>query len=216
MATEIYGFMTRNKVAIIDYGMGNIWSVISALNYLNCEVTVTSNPLDVLKNETLLLPGVGSFRRAMTSLRQLGLDKAIEESLQNPSHVILGICLGMQLLGKSSNEDGFSTGLNLIPTEVEVFSSKEVGANKIPHIGFDQVIYPGDSELFRGLPENPDFYFVHSYRMLHSGLEGKSTLCNYKSDFLAAYEYENIFATQFHPEKSQTNGLKLLRNFLAV
>jgi glutamine amidotransferase len=196
--------------------MGNIWSVISALKYLDCNVIVSSDP-DVIKEaETLVLPGVGSFRKAMESLRYLNLDQAIIESVQRDENKILGICLGMQLLGSKSSEDGETVGLNLIHTPVEEFSMNDVGTNKIPHIGFDQVSSQPESKLFQGLPANPDFYFVHSYRMLPSGLNGKSATCRYGTDFLAAYENDNIFATQFHPEKSQTNGLMLLKNFLAA
>jgi glutamine amidotransferase len=122
----------------------------------------------------------------------------------------------MQLLGSESSEDGETLGLNLIPTPVEEFSKKEIGEKKIPHIGFDQVSSCPESKLFEGLPENPDFYFVHSYKMLDSNLVGKSSTCEYGVKFLAAYEDKNVFATQFHPEKSQTNGLILLRNFLAA
>ena len=208
--------MSNIKVTLIDYGMGNIWSVISALKYLGYNVIVSSDP-DVIKEaETLLLPGVGSFRKAMESLRNLKLDQAIIESVQGDGKKILGICLGMQLLGSRSSEDGETVGLNLIPASVEEFSMKDVGAHKIPHIGFDQVSSRAEAKLFQGLPESPDFYFVHSFRMLPTGLSGISATCRYGTDFLAAYEKDNIFATQFHPEKSQTNGLMLLRNFLAT
>jgi glutamine amidotransferase len=216
METKVYSRMSNYEVTLIDYGMGNIWSVVSALKYLGCDVNVSSDP-DVIKEaEILLLPGVGSFRKAMESLRSLELDRAIIESVQGDGNKILGICLGMQLLGSKSSEDGETVGLNLIHTPVEEFSINDVGTNKIPHIGFDQVTSHSESMLFQGLPQNPDFYFVHSYRMLPSDLDGKSAICRYGVDFLAAYENDNIFATQFHPEKSQTNGLMLLKNFLAA
>ena len=208
--------MTNTTVTIIDYGMGNIWSVISALNYLNYDVEVSSDPSIIKSARTLLLPGVGSFRKAMESIRDLRLDDAIAECVQGSGSKILGICLGMQLMGSKSTEDGETAGLNLIPTPIEEFSQDDVGTNKIPHIGFDQVSSSAEMQLFKGLPENPDFYFVHSFRMKPTNLPGKSATCNYGMEFLAAYENENIFATQFHPEKSQTNGLMLLKNFLAI
>jgi glutamine amidotransferase len=204
---------TRN-VTIIDYGMGNIWSVVSALEYLNCKVLISSNPNEILSSETLILPGVGSFRKAMLSLQSLGLDKIIYDSVESQGNKILGICLGMQILGNGSTEDGEYRGIGLINSNVEIFTSSEVGNNKVPHTGFNTVFAASDSVLFKNLPKNPDFYFVHSYRMLAGNLAGKSAKCNYGIDFLAAYEEENIFATQFHPEKSQTNGLILLKNFL--
>jgi glutamine amidotransferase len=122
----------------------------------------------------------------------------------------------MQLLGVRSSEDGDTLGLGLIPAEVDRFSPCEIGINKIPHIGFDLVCSQPDSRLFKGLKNPADFYFVHSYRMLPLNLEGKIAVCNYGINFLAAYEEQNIYATQFHPEKSQTNGLALLKNFLSL
>lgn len=208
--------MSNLKVTLIDYGMGNIWSVKSALNHLGCNVKVSSDSSVIKKSRMLVLPGVGSFRKAMKSLQKLNLDRAIIESVQGDGNKILGICLGMQLLGSRSSEDGETVGLNLIPASVEEFSINEVGALKIPHIGFNQVSSQAESKLFQGLSGTADFYFVHSFRMLPIGLSGISATCRYGTDFLAAYENHNIFATQFHPEKSQTNGLILLRNFLAA
>ncbi len=207
--------MIQSNVTVVDYGMGNLWSVLSALRYLGCNPKVTENPDDVFCADSILLPGVGSFRKAMLSLQEKGLDQAILEATQTKGTKILGICLGMQLMGARSFEDGDTAGLGLIPVEVDKFSAQEVGKNKIPHVGFDMVESYSDSVLFKGLKSASDFYFVHSYRMLPNGLSGKSATCNYGVEFLAAYEQGNIFATQFHPEKSQTNGLILLRNFLA-
>ena len=170
--------MTKSSVTIIDYGMGNIWSVISALKYLNYDVEVTSDPSVIRSARTLLLPGVGSFRKAMKSLRDLHLDEAITESVQGSGNKILGICLGMQLLGSKSTEDGETNGLNFIPASIEEFLFGDVGTNKIPHVGFDQVSSSAGSQLFKDLPENPDFYFVHSFRMKPSNLPGKSATCN--------------------------------------
>jgi len=206
--------MKTKNVTIIDYGMGNIWSVVSAFEYLNCTVRISSNPDEILGSETLILPGVGSFRKAMSSLKLHDLDKVIYESVMTKDTKILGICLGMQLLGNGSTEDGECSGIGLINSNVDIFTAEEVGINKVPHTGFNTVIAESDSILFSELPDNPDFYFVHSYKMQLSNLAGKSARCNYGIDFLAAYEEKNIFATQFHPEKSQSNGLILIKNFL--
>jgi glutamine amidotransferase len=206
--------MTNSNITIIDYGMGNIWSVFSALRYLGCTPIVSSDPSGIAQAEALVLPGVGSFRKAMITLRQTGLDQAILDAVQTRGSKILGICLGMQLMGSCGSEDGDAMGLGLIPNPVDMFTPREIGANKIPHIGFDLVRTTPDARLFRGLPDEADFYFVHSYRMLPNGLSGKKATCVYGTEFLAAYEQDNIYATQFHPEKSQTNGLVLLRNFL--
>lgn len=207
--------MMSPRITVIDYGMGNIWSVISALRYLGCDPVVSNDPDVIARADSLLLPGVGSFRKAMLSLRQRSLDQAILEAVQGKGSKILGICLGMQLMGSRGSEDGDMAGLGLIPSSVDMFTAQEIGTNKIPHIGFDLVHSKPDARLFRGLSDAADFYFVHSYRLLPEGLSGKVATCMYGTEFLAAYEQDNIYATQFHPEKSQTNGLVLLNNFLA-
>lgn len=207
--------MNRADVTIIDYGMGNIWSVKNAINYLGYTSLICSDPHEIIHANSLILPGVGSFRRAVNSIKARGLGEAIIESVQVRGVNILGICLGMQLLGLSSSEDGDAYGLGLIPSQVDKFNmGRQIGL-KIPHVGFDTVYSSKDSKLFNGLGDGSDFYFVHSYRMLPENLNGKIATCNYGVEFLAAYERENIFATQFHPEKSQTNGLIVLHNFLA-
>jgi len=207
--------MNKN-ITIIDYGMGNLWSVLNAFNYLGCDPVVTNDPEKISCAESLVLPGVGSFRKAMDSLVSSGIEQAILDAVQSKGSKILGICLGMQLLGTESSEDGQSFGLGLIPQSVERFSPQELGKNKLPHIGFNLVYSSSRSKLFHGLPAKADFYFVHSYRMLSENLNGTLATCNHGTEFLAAYEQDNIYATQFHPEKSQTNGLLLLKNFLAL
>lgn len=207
--------MKSKKVTIVDYGMGNIWSVANAFKYLNCDIEITSDRRTVEKSQLLILPGVGSFKKAMNSLKELGLDEALTKRVSEEKVKILGICLGMQLMGTSSTEDGMTIGLNLIPVAVDRFTPNEVGSRKIPHVGFDRVQSKQGSIMFRNLTGNDDFYFVHSYRMLSRDLTGFVAVCDYGIDFLAAYEFENVYATQFHPEKSQTNGLQLLKNFLS-
>ena len=206
--------MKKFKVTIVDYGMGNIWSVASALKYLGCEVIVSADHKRIQSADTLILPGVGSFAKAMKSLKQLGLDEAILESAVTRKVKLLGICLGMQLLGLESTEDGTTSGLKLIASGVDKFTQDELGSLKTPHIGFNKVTTKSQSVLFKGIQGAGDFYFVHSYRMLPTNMGGLSSTCTYGIEFLAAYEEENIFATQFHPEKSQASGLKLLQNFL--
>ena len=203
-----------NGVVIVDYGMGNIWSVFSALRYLGVEPTVSGDHNVVKSANTLVLPGVGSFRKAMETLKVKGLADALGEAVLIKRRKILGICLGMQLFADRSSEDGLCDGLGFFGGAVERFTPKEVGGLKVPHVGFNVVIPPAQSGLFKGVSSAADFYFVHSYRLLPSGLSGYETLCRYGVEFLAAYEQENIYATQFHPEKSQTNGLRLLANFI--
>ena len=199
-----------SPVVVIDYGLNNIWSVTSALNHLRIAHFVSSSPVEIEKAKVLILPGIGSFRKAMNSIRELKIDEIIVSKVLGEKSIFLGICLGMQLMGNSGKEDGISKGLGLIDAEVDKFTFEEVNGQKVPHIGFNQVRFNADSKLFHGLPENADFYFVHSYRMLPGNLRGNLATCDYGVQFLAAYENANIFATQFHPEKSQTNGLKLL------
>jgi glutamine amidotransferase len=188
--------------------------VLSALHYLGAVPQVSNDPDKVLKADLIILPGVGSFRKAMETLKSSGLDQAMIEAVKSGGVKILGICLGMQLLGSHGTEDGEIDGLGLINNKVDKFTEKELGRNKIPHIGFNSVSLSDKKGLFQNLPDNPDFYFVHSYRLLPEELAGRTAICSYGIDFLAAFEVDNICGTQFHPEKSQTNGLILLKNFL--
>lgn len=206
----------KKKVIIIDYGMGNLWSVKSALDFIGVETIISGDPKKIIAANILVLPGVGAFRRAMTSLNKTGISEAIVEAVSRKKIKILGICLGMQLLGQSSTEDGFTEGLSLITSKSEKFNNDHNLEIKIPHVGFNSVYFPENSNLFKRLEKESDFYFTHSYKMTLSNSEGLESKTHYAGDFLAAYENENIFATQFHPEKSQSNGLRLLHNFIVA
>ena len=192
--------------------MGNTWSVISAIKYLgfNCEL---SNNIDKISNaEYIILPGVGSFKKGIQNLKDLGLFTLLKNKKFLKDKKILGICLGFQLLGISSTEEGHENGLNLIPLKVEKFKFNKTHL-KIPHIGFNSVVFNSQDKLFQGLKNEADFYFVHSYRFRSYSLDGYISYCDDGEKFLAAYHKDNIYGTQFHPEKSQTNGLILLKNF---
>lgn len=206
--------MQAPKVSVIDYGMGNIWSVISALKYLGVETEFVSSPEKIEESKFLILPGVGSFSKGMRELKSRGIDQAIMAALQNNNAKILGICLGMQLMGSYGTENGRTAGLGLISNGVELFTQDELKVDKIPHVGFNSISFNEGKGLFDGLPKLADFYFTHSYRMLVERLEGQYATCNHGIEFLAAFELGNICGAQFHPEKSQTNGLIFLRNFL--
>ena len=201
-------------VAVVDYGMGNVWSVISALRYLGATVELVCDPKILAQAEYMVLPGVGSFKKGMENLKKNGTDEVIRSAVIINKTKILGICLGMQLLGSQSTEDCETAGLGLIANRVERFTTKELGQNKIPHIGFNSIHFTGQRGLFSDLSEPSDFYFAHSYRMLVDNIEGLYATCSYGIDFLAAFEMDNICGAQFHPEKSQANGLVFLRNFL--
>lgn len=200
------------KVAIIDYGMGNIYSIQSALSFINQESEYTKNKESILTSDRIILPGVGSFRLAMQNICLLELDKVVKEAVYDKKIPVLGICLGMQLLGNSSTEDGFTEGLGIFNGVVTKFNFKE-SAIKVPHVGFNSVKKPLNSTLYNNINDNSDFYFVHSFRMSSSEIIGIG-YCNYVIDFVASFEQGLVFGTQFHPEKSQTNGLKLLKNFI--
>ena len=203
-------------VTIIDYGMGNLWSVRSAFEYLNCSVTVTSDPEIIIKSDRVVLPGVGSFKAAMETLRMTGIAESVIELVTIRGVNILGICLGMQLLGSGSPEDGENNGLGLIDGRTDSFDSRIAKVIKVPHVGFDTVKFGEGTKLFRGMLKESDFYFVHEYRMKTIRDVQTVSLCTYGEDFVAAFESNNIFATQFHPEKSQANGLRVLKNFVEI
>lgn len=208
--------MTNRFVKVIDYGMGNTFSVINALGYLGCNAILTNKSDDIISSDFIILPGVGSFREAMHSLILNKTDQAIKKAVNKQGAYILGICLGMQLLGSHSTEDGDTLGLGLIDNQVDIFSHQELGDNRIPHVGYNSITTNNRNGLFLNLPDEPFFYFNHSYRMLIEDFSPNYATCNYGVDFLAAFEYDNICGTQFHPEKSQSNGLMLLKNFLEL
>jgi len=199
------------KITIVDYGMGNIKSIIGALKYLEVDEIVVSNSLlEIASADKLILPGVGSFSMAMNNIKKLNIDTYLRDSVLVDKKPILGICLGMQLMGDSSTEDSYSHGLGFIKGSVSKFSESSL---KIPHMGFNQVKINNNSKLFKGINNLSDFYFVHSFRMTSDTNINQST-CTYNGEFIASYEQDNIAGVQFHPELSQTNGLKLLSNFI--
>lgn len=204
------------RVTIVDYGMGNLWSVMSAVRYLGAEPRISGDAHEVAAADCLILPGVGSFSLAMQALEQQNLVNALREAVLIRERKILGICLGMQLFAAKGTEDGECSGLGFIPGIVERFRRDELGTLKLPHIGFNEVTFGDECQLFRGLSNPSDFYFVHSYRLPPNANSNGQATCRYGIDFLAAYERGNIYATQFHPEKSQTSGLHVLKSFLTV
>jgi len=200
------------KIVIVDYGMGNIRSIIGSLKYLGIEDVLLSSSYDDLKSsDKLILPGVGSFGKAMNKILDRKLNLMLEEIVLEDKKPILGICLGMQLMSQWSNEDGLNEGLGYMETTVRKFEETNL---LIPHVGFNQVVPCANSRLFEGISRTPDFYFTHSYRMMSEGTDDSFSMCNYGGEFIASFEKENIAGVQFHPELSQKNGLKLLKNFI--
>jgi len=199
------------KVGIIDYGMGNINSIIGALEHLKVQNIIYSFQEKELQNcDKLILPGVGAFNEAMTEIYSRHLEKTIKLLVEDNLKPILGICLGMQLLTTLSYENKKTKGLGLIKARVSKFSTNNL---KIPHIGFNQVKASSKSKLFKGIDDNSDFYFVHSYRIKKIE-ESINSRCFYGEEFVSSFEKENITGVQFHPELSQQNGIKLLSNFI--
>ena len=208
-------------LVVVDYGMGNLHSVVGALRHLGADPVTSADPAIVQGADVLLLPGVGSFYKAMCHLEGSGLSDALKEAVTVRGRKILGICLGQQLMAEYGEEDGGHPGLGFISGQVTRLPA--VAGLKVPHVGFNTVRFAPGSRLCAGLAPrldsdsgtHLDCYFVHSYRLEMADRPGLLGVCDYGGEFVAAYEQENIFATQFHPEKSQTNGLGLLHNFLA-
>ena len=206
--------MKQNRPVILNYHMGNITSLQNSLDYLSVNHKLAEVPNELEKATHIILPGVGAFNKAMKNLHEMNIIEKLKILVLEKKIKILGICLGMQLLGLSSTENGFTKGLGFIENTVERFTNDEVKNNKIPHVGFNSINIKNDNKFFDGIKNNSDFYFVHSYRMIKENFMKDYAICNYGSDFLAAFNINNIYGTQFHPEKSQSNGLRLLFNFL--
>jgi glutamine amidotransferase len=201
------------KLVIVDYGMGNITSVISALSYIGQDNVVVSNDAQTLNDaDKLILPGVGNYAMAMAKIKEMDLEPQIKDLVINQKKPILGICLGMQLLGSSSTEGGSYSGLSLINGVVDKFCRSEL---KVPHVGYNQVIPSLQSRLYVDIEGEPDFYFTHSFKMLSEAVVGQS-ICHYGEDFIASFELDNVAGVQFHPELSQKNGLQLIKNFVEL
>ncbi len=200
-------------IAVIDYDAGNMKSVEKALDYLGAEYTVTSDPEVLKQADKLILPGVGAFGDAMDALNQFGLTEVIK-SLVASGKPILGICLGMQLFFEESEESPGVKGLSLLPGKILKFSS-EYGL-KIPQIGWNSLDFPKKSKLFEGIEEGSYVYFVHSYYLKAENPEIVAATCEYGNHVHAAVEWNNIYACQFHPEKSSDVGLAILKNYIEI
>lgn len=199
------------RIAILDYGMGNLRSVEKALEHVGATAKITNEADEVRAADGLILPGVGAFPRAMERIRELALDELIEER-RGEGVAILGICLGLQLLFEASTELGGADGLGLLAGPVGELQAEGL---KVPHIGWERVRWERDSRLTDGIPSETPFYFVHSLAPRPSGDELLGTAL-YGKRFACAAERDNVFGVQFHPEKSSSAGLRLLSNFAGV
>jgi glutamine amidotransferase len=207
--------MMSQKIVIVDYSMGNLNSVQKKLIQLNANVVISSDPKVISQADKLILPGVGHFEKAVEIMHQKGLWDVLNKSVLIDKKPILGICLGMQLMTKFS-EEGNVNGLGWIDATVVRFQVQDTLKFKIPHMGWNQIEIKKESSLMKGLTDQSEFYFVHSY---HVKTDDKTVVLNetnYETNFVSAFEKENVFGVQFHPEKSHDSGKLLLNNFLEI
>jgi imidazole glycerol-phosphate synthase subunit HisH len=201
------------KLVIVNYGMGNLNSVKKAFARLKITATISSNPKDIAICDKIVLPGVGHFGRAMKNLEEMNLLEVLNEVVLVKKKTILGICLGMELMAKSS-EEGNVAGLSWFDAEMVRFQISDKLRHKVPHTGWNHVSIEKESKLMKGINNLSEFYFVHSFHLRTKQLTDILSNTNYEYDFPSAIEKENLFGVQYHPEKSHDVGLKLLENFL--
>ena len=206
------GWEAKNgpSIAVVDYGMGNLRSVQKGLERVGCQALITSDPGVIAEAEGIVLPGVGAFRDCMANLIQARLVDPVQAAIRE-GRPFLGICLGMQLLLSVSEEFGTHKGLDIIPGKVLRFPHHP--GLKVPHMGWNRVHFAGSHPLFEGIPDGAYFYFVHSFYADPDEEAVVAGWTDYGTRFCSALHRDNIFACQFHPEKSQRWGLKILENF---
>jgi glutamine amidotransferase len=200
-------------IVIVDYGLGNIFSVVNAFEAIGCPVYVSNKNEDLQKAEGIVLPGVGAFGDGIKNLKNLGLVDTLHEQVIDNGKPFLGICLGMQLMARDSYEGDYHEGLRWLPASVKKLVVNDPNL-KLPHMGWNEINIKLKDPLFLGIEGDFNFYFVHSYHMVCDDPKIISATCNYGIEFTAAVQSDNIFGMQFHPEKSHKNGLQLLRNFV--
>ena len=200
-------------ITIVDYGVGNLNSIRNMLKKIGVESVISTNNQDILKAEKLILPGVGKFGYGMQQLEDSGLLDSLNNQVIHKKVPILGICLGMQLFARESEESPGVRGLGWINGVVKKFEFKEGSKNKIPHMGWTSINVVKESNLFNPFEDEKRFYFVHSYHL--SEIPKEEALCtsNYGYEFVCGVQKENIYGMQFHPEKSHRFGKQLLSNF---
>lgn len=210
--------MSTSTVAVIDYGMGNLHSVAKALEHVSPDATVvvTSDPSLIRSADRVVFPGVGAIRDCMAEIRRLGVDALVREAvMQKP---VLAICVGMQALMTRSEENNGVDCINLLVGDVKFFGKDLHDTNgerlKVPHMGWNEVTQAATHPLWESIPQSSRFYFVHSYYVAVQQRALVAASCNYGVTFDAALMTNNLFAVQFHPEKSHTAGLQLLKNFM--
>ena len=204
-------------VAIIDYDAGNIKSVEKAFEYLGADTVITSDPKEIYRADHVVLPGVGAFSDAMKKIEEYGMEAPIKEVI-NKNIPFMGICLGLQLLFDSSEESEGVSGLGILRGKIVRIpnTDKEGTYYKVPHIGWNNLSFPREGKLFKGLDDESYVYFVHSYYLQAEDKSIVTATTDYSVRIEASVEKDNVFACQFHPEKSSEVGMQILKNFLAV
>lgn len=200
-------------IVIIDYGLGNLFSVANALQTVGADVRISDSKEDIANAERIVLPGIGAFGDGMKNLEEKGLIPVLQNAIVHDKKPFLGICLGLQVLADRGREHGLHEGLHLIGGSVEKLAVESAGL-KVPHIGWNEVVPVKKSPLFSGIKDRAEFYFVHSYHLVCHDANDLLATAEYGGAITVAIERENIAATQFHPEKSQDAGLKFLENFI--
>ena len=202
-----------NNILIVDYEMGNLNSVRKKFSRLKANPIISSDPKDILNADKIILPGVGHFQKAMENLKMFNLLDVLQEAITVKQKPILGICLGMQLMTKHS-EEGNVDGLGWFDAEVIKFKVQDNLKFKIPHMGWNQIQISKESSLMKNIPAATEFYFVHSYHVKANEQNDVLNETEYESTFPSAIEKNNIFGVQYHPEKSHDLGKQLLQNFI--
>jgi glutamine amidotransferase len=203
------------KIHILDYGMGNLQSVQNGLKKLGLDASISSNCDDIKNAHKLIFPGVGHFGKAMQNLKQLDLLEVLHEIVLIKKIPVLGICLGMQLMAKSS-EEGDVDGLGWFDASVKKIEIRDNIKYKIPHTGWNTIQIQKESELMKGIPDEGEFYFVHAYHVQCANISDVLNTTVYDQPFVSAIEKDNIFGVQYHPEKSHAIGKKLINNFIKL
>lgn len=201
----------KPNIVIIDYGMGNLRNVQKGFEKVGFEARLTRNKREIGRSSAIVLPGVGAFKDCMENLQKFGLVEILLRSIEK-GKPYLGICLGLQILFSESEEFGSHQGLDLIKGKVVRFRSDP--EHKVPHMGWNTIEKVKEAPLLRGIESGDFFYFVHSYCVVPGQTEWISSFTTYGSPFVSSIWKENLFATQFHPEKSQEKGLRILENFV--
>ena len=202
------------RIAVVDFGAGNLRSVAKALERSGLIADITADPAAVRRSDGVVLPGVGAFADAVANLSQTGLDDAVRERIL-ARRPYLGLCLGLQVLFDEGDEHGVTPGLGILPGRIERFSDRtpEGEPLRVPHIGWNTVKFSGEHPMLARLPDEDCFYFVHSYRAIPDRTSDVAGRVDYGGEFAAAVAREGLFAVQFHPEKSQSAGRRLLDAF---